>query len=314
MVSVCLLLTGVTIAFVYGRWLRAEQARVEAGSQVVDTACGPIEYASVGDGPVVMISHGGGGGYDNGLLHLRGLTTFGFRVIAVSRAGYLRTPARVGRTPESMADTYAALLEALNVPCAAIIGLSAGGPSAIQFALRHPERCWALGLISAITGQFLDVGRKQFLKRLGLADVAMWVMTLFPPLRQRYTRFVIAHVIPDPADRAALLADPEKLARIARVEHVGGTNHLRQAGIAIDQTQWPLLPVYPIEQITAPILLLHGAADHTVPLAHAEFVARTAPHAELMTLSGAGHALLLTHPQAMQKLMGFLKNNAPPRP
>ena len=201
------------------------------------------------------------------------------RVIAVSRAGYLRTPAAVGRTPEDMADVYAGLLDALNIPRAAIVGLSAGGPSAIQFALRHPQRCWALGLISAITGQFLIPGHKQFLKRLGLADVAMWLMTLFPPLRERYSRFVIARVIPDPADRALLLADPQRLARLARVEHVGGTNHLRRAGIALDQAQWPLIPVYPVEQIKAPILLLHGEADQTVPPAHAEFVARAAPHA-----------------------------------
>lgn len=308
---VCLGLVGAIVAIMYGRWLRAEQARVEAGSQLANTARGPVEYASLGDGPVILISHGGGGGYDNGLLHLRALAGFGFRVIAVSRAGYLRTPASVGRTPEVMADAYAALLDSLNISRAAIIGLSAGGPSAIQFALRHPERCWALGLISAITRQFLNVGRKQFLKRLGLADVAMWLMTLFPPLRQRYTRFVVAQVIPDPADRAALLADPEKLVRVARVEHVGGTNHLRQVGIAIDQAQWPRIPVYPVDQITAPILLLHGEADQTVPLAHAKFVAQTAPHAKLVTLSGAGHALLLTYPPALQQLVDFLSANAP---
>lgn len=309
-----LLLGTVSASLFYRRWLRAEQTRVEAGSQIVDTAHGPVEYASVGDGPVILISHGGGGGYDNGLLHLRALAPVGFRVIAVSRAGYLRTPAQVGRTPEAMADTYAALLDALNISRAAIVGLSAGGPSAIQFALRYPERCWALGLISAITRQFLNGGRKQFFKRLGLADVALWLMSMFPPLRQRYTRFVLAQVVPDPADRAVLLADPDKLARLARVEHVGGTNHLRRLGIAIDQAQWPLIPVYPVEQITAPTLLIHGAADQTVPLVHAEFVAQTAPHAELVTLSGAGHALLLTHPQALHRLIEFLKAQAPAFP
>src|SRR5262245_46111992 len=168
-----LLLAGIGVVIAYRLWLNAERARVEAGSQVIHTSRGPVECAIAGEGPVVLISHGGGGGYDNGLLHLRALVPFGFRLIAVSRAGYLRTPASVGRTPEDMADTYAALLDALDVQSAAIIGLSAGGPSAIQFAIRQPQRCWALGLISAITGQFLDSGRKQFLKRFGLADVAM---------------------------------------------------------------------------------------------------------------------------------------------
>ena len=74
-----------------------------------------------------------------------------YRFIAVSRPGYLRTPAEVGKTPEEQADAFAALLDALKVDKAIMTGISAGGPPSMQFALRHPDRCAALLLVSAVT-------------------------------------------------------------------------------------------------------------------------------------------------------------------
>jgi pimeloyl-ACP methyl ester carboxylesterase len=306
--AVVFLALAALVIFRYSQWKQAEVARVQAGSQIVTTARGPVECAIKGSGPTVLVSHGGGGGYDHGLLHTRALyEQFGFRVIAISRAGYLRTPASVGRTPEEMADTYAALLDALNIRRAAILGLSAGGPSALQFALRHPDRCWGLALVSAITQSFPGVGGKQWLKRSGLADPAMWLIVSLPFLRQRYARFVARFMIPDPADRAQILADPDKLARLVRVEQVGGTNSLRRAGIEVDKAQWAVIPVYPVERITAPTLILHGQADHAVPIAHAEFVAQRVKGAEFQAIPKAGHALLLTHPEASERLAEFLQ-------
>jgi pimeloyl-ACP methyl ester carboxylesterase len=81
----------------------------------------------------------------------RALSDPQFRFIAVSRPGYLRTPLETGRSPDAQADGYAALLDVLGLPQAAVIALSAGGPSALQFTLRHPNRCWGLVLVSTLT-------------------------------------------------------------------------------------------------------------------------------------------------------------------
>jgi pimeloyl-ACP methyl ester carboxylesterase len=68
-------------------------------------------------------------------------------VVAPSRFGYLRTPQRSDATPQAQADAHACLLDALRIPRAAIVGVSAGAPSAMQFALRHERRCSALVLL-----------------------------------------------------------------------------------------------------------------------------------------------------------------------
>ncbi len=76
--------------------------------------------------------------------------------MAISRPGYLGTPLSAGRSPQEQADLCAAVLDALRIRCTAMMAISGGGPTALQFALRYPDRCKALVMISACT-QRLDV-------------------------------------------------------------------------------------------------------------------------------------------------------------
>jgi pimeloyl-ACP methyl ester carboxylesterase len=101
-------------------------------SQIVQTSRGVIEFALQGEGAAVILCHSTGGGYDQGLVLAKLLN--GFQDIAVSRAGYLRTPLDTGRSPAELADVYAELLDSLHIEKAAILGLSGGGMSAAQFA------------------------------------------------------------------------------------------------------------------------------------------------------------------------------------
>jgi hypothetical protein len=123
----------------FTRWKRETIARLQTGSQVAQTPRGPIEYATQGEGPAILIIHGTLGGYDQGMAFVS--QNPGFKSIAVSRPGYLRTPLQTGRTPAEQADAFAALLDVLNIPRVAAVAISGGGPSALQFALRYPERC-----------------------------------------------------------------------------------------------------------------------------------------------------------------------------
>lgn len=72
----------------------------------------------------------------------------GYRYVAVSRPGYLGTPLRSGRSPQEQADVFAAALDALGIGTTAVMAVSGGGPSAIEFALRQKECCWGVVLVS----------------------------------------------------------------------------------------------------------------------------------------------------------------------
>src|SRR5258708_39764879 len=129
--------------FSYRHELGAAQARVSSDSEVVDTPCGPIEYALIGKGAPVLLVHGAGGGFDQGLEFGRPLAEHGFTVIAMSRFGYLRTPLPGDASPTAQADAHACLLDALKLPGAAILGGSAGPPSGDGFLLVPPAQCSA---------------------------------------------------------------------------------------------------------------------------------------------------------------------------
>src|SRR5215218_9054297 len=85
--------------------MRDARARLLAGSRVVSTARGPVEVTDVGDGAAVLVVHGTGGGFDQGMNIARGFMGEwgeGFRRIAVSRFGYLRTPMPLDCTQQTV--------------------------------------------------------------------------------------------------------------------------------------------------------------------------------------------------------------------
>ncbi len=125
--------------------------RIRRDSIVIKTRCGPIEYQEAGSGIPLLAVHGSGGGHDQGMAFARPLTKQGIRVIAMSRFGYLRTPMPADASPAAQADAHMCLLDALGIRQAAVLGGSAGAPSAIQMAIRHPDRTSALILLVPLT-------------------------------------------------------------------------------------------------------------------------------------------------------------------
>ncbi len=95
----------------------------------------------------LLAVHGSGGGFDQGMAFAAPLATKGVRVIAMSRFGYLRTPMPADASAEAQADAFVCLLDALDIDTAAVMGGSAGALSALQMAIRHPDRVSALVLL-----------------------------------------------------------------------------------------------------------------------------------------------------------------------
>ena len=98
-------------------------------------------------------------GYDQALALSWNLHQADLAVLTLSRPGYVRTPLATGPTPEQAADAAAGLLDVLGLDRVGVIGTSGGGPTALQFALRHPQRVWGLVLQSAVTQSFIEPRR-----------------------------------------------------------------------------------------------------------------------------------------------------------
>jgi len=63
--------TTVVVAFPYESFqadMAVAQSRIAKGSQIIDTSFGPVEYTDVGHAYPVLVVHGAGGGYDQGVI------------------------------------------------------------------------------------------------------------------------------------------------------------------------------------------------------------------------------------------------------
>jgi 2-hydroxy-6-oxonona-2,4-dienedioate hydrolase len=114
-----------------------------------DPRFGDIEYAEWGEGPPMIVCHPLFAGFDAGAGLAETYIGGSHRFIAPSRFGYLGSFLPPAAKPSDQADAYALLLDALGIDRVALFGFSGGGPSAIQFALRHAERTTALILMAS---------------------------------------------------------------------------------------------------------------------------------------------------------------------
>ena len=77
------------------KWFKNEltwQDEVYDLRKTVHTNRGQIEYATLGEGKVVMCMHGMPGGFDQGIMGFDWIADAGFRLLDPSRPGYLGTP------------------------------------------------------------------------------------------------------------------------------------------------------------------------------------------------------------------------------
>ncbi len=118
---------------------RAE-ARIATGRTTIPTRSGTMEYAEKGTGRPILMIHGTGGGFDQGLHFAAPLVTAGYRVIAPSRFGYLGSDFPADAGTAAQADAFVDLLDALGIERLPVAGGSAGAlprsssPSAIPTA------------------------------------------------------------------------------------------------------------------------------------------------------------------------------------
>ncbi len=264
----------------YRTWQQQELDRILSGGMLVETSVGPVEYQIMGSGPAVIYAHGTPGGFDQGIAFARFLGVDHCTFISPSRPGYLRTPLASGASPQEQADLYAALLDVLGIDQTSIIGFSGGGPSALQFALRHPERCRSLVMVSGIVQRhhrFELQCALPFPKRLTAQLIDR--LLIFDPFL--YLALPMTSFMPAGDAVAGMLCS-------------GSLYPLRRVGHENDLAQFAAMKDYPLEKIAAPTLVVHGAKDDDVSFEHARLLVRAIPKVTLLAIAGGGHESFYT--------------------
>ncbi len=300
-IAVIVIVTLIVTYLNYQSDINAAQERIMSGSQVIETKCGPIEYATMGEGPPVLLVHGAGGGYDQGILLARTMVGSGFRVIAPSRFGYQRTPLPANATPAAQADAHACLLAALNISKVAILGFSAGGPSTLQFALRYSNRTSAMVLTSAIVnkGGPMDFKDKIIHYVIFKSDFLFWFITKY------FEPNMISFFGVTPQVQANLTPEEKYWLSDVFIPSMYPISQ-RQPGILNDRISQPLLD-YPLDQINVPTLVIHAKDDILVNPSHSQYAAQKIPNAKVIALDSGGHILIGQHERVKYEVVKFLK-------
>lgn len=290
----------------YKRDLAAARSRVRTpGSRVAETEHGPIEYVECGIGSPVLLVHGIVGGADHGPGMAQTYLGDGFRVITVSRFGYLQSPLPKDPSPAAQADIFASLLDVLEIPKVALVGTSAGTASSLQFALRHPDRCAALVLWSMAVP---PSPKPSPLVRLALraffgSDFSVWaIITYFPSIMHQRMGVPqsIRHQL-TPGQLEWLSGTMAKfLPTSMRIKGIMNDVSLSNPGVNDIQI---------FEQISVPKLIIHAVDDPMPPFSGAKEIANRLPNTRFIEISNGGHLLLGHFDQVRAEIAAFIQHN-----
>ena len=295
------LLMGVWVSLRYQRDVQAARKRVAAGSRMIETTFGRIEYGDAGHGAPVLLIHGAGGGYDQGLLLGGLLLGEGFRLIAPSRFGYLQSPIPEDSSLGAQADAFACLLDMLGIDRVTVVAVSAGGLPGLTFASRYPERTVALVMIAAVsyTGQVSSKGRRKeaSINRIIGSDFVYWFAI-------RAARSPLLNLLGVSKEFQKVLK-PNEMAQADRFLEAMLPMSRRWKGVLLDQSRY-MPQDFPLEQIKAPGLVIHARDDGLVDWSNGRHAAAKITGAEFMTLERGGHFLLGHYDAIRTRIAAFL--------
>ncbi len=303
----------IIITRAYRLDIDAARQHAAADSHIVETPCGRIEYAAVGEGVPALVVHGAGGGFDQALYFAMPLTRRGFRIIAMSRFGYLRTPLAADASAQAQARAHACLLDALQIRRAAIVGASAGAPSSMLFALQYPERVSALVLL--VPAAYVPRSGKEPPLRTPPGTAFLFNTAL----RSDFLFWAASHAAHDTLVRSILATPPELVRSASRAEQERVEQVLesilpvspRRLGLMNDATITSTLTRYDLEHIAAPTLVIGTADDLFGTFDAARYTAEHVPGAKFVSFSDGGHLWVGHQEQVMSAIERFLKSQPP---
>jgi pimeloyl-ACP methyl ester carboxylesterase len=226
-----------------------------------------IWYAAYGEGPTVVLLHGGLGHSGNWGYQVSALLAAGYRTVVIDSRGHGRST-RDARpyTYELMAGDVLAVMDALGVRRAALVGWSDGACTALILARHHPER--VAGVL--FFGCNMDPsGTKELVAPHPIVD------RCFARHRQDY---------------AELSATP------------GAFDSFVAAVNEMQRTQ-PNYTARDLAEVRLPVIIAQAEHDEFIRREHAEYLARSIAGAELIVLPDVSHFAPLQRPESFDALV-----------
>jgi pimeloyl-ACP methyl ester carboxylesterase len=239
--------------------------------KTIETSYGKLSFIDEGQGEVILSCHGICGGYDQGYDTLDGKKE-SYRILAPSRFGYPGSDMPDNATIEKQVEAYVELLDYLKIDKVYVLATSAGGTSAIKFALMYPER--TKGLILYCSGyprltkpekETTYAGPPAFLCN----DFAMWLISpLFKPI-MGMEQDTLKSIMPMKDKKAGVVFD-------AKTTNTVMNNNYQE---------------YDLSKLEVPVLMIHSKDDKLANFKGVEPWIDKIKDCTFLPLEGGGHLM-----------------------
>jgi pimeloyl-ACP methyl ester carboxylesterase len=219
-----------------------------------------IWFATYGSGSPVILLHGGLGHSGNWGYQVSALVKSGYRAILIDSRGHGRSTRDTRPySYELMASDVLAVMDALHLEKAALVGWSDGACTALILAAKAPSR---------VAGVFF------FACNMDPSGVRPFEET--PTLNRCFSRHA--------KDYAGLSATPEQFKEFV-------------ADVSLMQRTQPNYSAHDLAKIRVPVTIVQSEHDEFIQRAHAEYLAQAIPQAELIVLNDVSHFAPLQRPE-----------------
>jgi len=289
--------------------------------QIIETRLGKVEiHITEGDAPVLMGSHGGLGGVDQ----CRAAIDFAkddFRLLSLSRPGYLGTPLESGKSLDEQADLFAAVLDELGIEKVAMFSISAGGPFAYTFAIRHPDRIWALITADSVSGYYDmpetagPVTQMIFLSDTGQKLMQMMTKSKPDAFIKEIFKSEAYYTKKEMKEHLKFVMDnPYAHEFVTAFMNAMYPYKTRKAGTENDLEITRNLYHLPVEEIKCPTLVVHGTHDADVKFYDGVYAYEHIENSERFWIENGSHLSFWINPkskEAQKYALDFLRRNMP---
>jgi pimeloyl-ACP methyl ester carboxylesterase len=249
-----------------------------------------LYYEEVGTGSAVVFIHEYAGDYRTWEPQLRYFSR-SHRCITLSQRGY--PPSDIPNDPASYSqdiarDDIIAMLDALRIERAHIVGHSMGAYTALHVGIRVPQRCLSVVAAGCGWGSLPDPKQSEAMKALAAETGRMFAEEGIASAAAKYADA--------PMRQAQKNKDPRGWAEFARMlsEHSAVGHAHTMMNLQLKRpTLWEMEAE--LKRFTAPLLVIVGDEDEPC-LEGSLFLKRTAPTAALMVIPRTGHTVTSEEP------------------
>lgn len=262
-----------------------------------------LNYMRAGDGPVLILIHGVMGDYRSWAPQWQAFTT-SYDCIAVScRFNYPNTNTMEAPDHSAIdnANDVAALMDALEIDGAIIVGSSYGGFAALALAVNHAGRVRAVVGVEPPMMKYAEM----FPETASVA--AAFHENTVVPSRQAFERGedeLGAMLLTGGIQNTSIDSIPPEKLQQRRENMMAGRR------VALSSDEFPLLQPKALAEISVPVMIVTGANTGPVFKAMMAGITRAMPQARLEVVEGAGHSVPQDQPEIFNRLaLDFLASS-----